>query len=64
MGGVEPLLSVRTSAPIPRQKIFELMTQLSKVEVNAPVKAGDVIFENGLGEGVVIVSTKNLDVVN
>jgi len=61
-GAREPLLSVRTSAPIARREVMELMRRLSEIEVNAPVKAGEVVFENGLDEGVVVVSTKNLDI--
>jgi len=58
VGGDFPTVSVKTDKPIPKEKIFDVMKELSKVEVKAPVEIGDVILENVLGLGVNIVATR------
>ena len=55
-----PLVSVRTNKPIPKNKIFDAMDLLAKVEVEAPVKIGDPIVQNIFGTGVNVVATKNI----
>ena len=59
-GGQLPLVSVKTKVPIPKGKLFEAMDALSKVEVSAPVKIGDVLVENVMGLDADIVATKNV----
>lgn len=53
-------LPVMTSAPIPKDKIFDVMEEIKKVEVSAPLELGSVIIENILDLGVNIVSTRTL----
>ena len=43
------MLSVKTSKPIPKEKIFEVMEEINKVGVNAPINLGDVIIKNVCG---------------
>ena len=52
---------VRTSADVPREKVADIMKLLDTVEINAPVKLGDVIFENVLDTGADIIITRNLN---
>lgn len=59
-GGHLPLVSVRTSKPIPKNRIFEAMNLLAKLEVEAPVKIGDEIIQNLFDTNVSVVSTKNI----
>jgi CxxC motif-containing protein len=59
-GGLHPLLPVATSAPFPKPRLFELMDALRKVEVQAPVRAGDVVLPNALGEGVDIIASRDI----
>ena len=54
------LVSVRTSKPIPKNRIFEAMNLLAKLEVEAPVKIGDEIVSHLFNTNVSIVSTKNI----
>ena len=42
-------------------RLFEAMEALAKITVTAPVKRGDVIVENFLGEGVNLVAGKTVD---
>ena len=60
-GGVIPMVSVKTREDIPKDKIFECMGQLSQVQVQAPVRIGDVILEDCAGTGVPVVATKNVE---
>ena len=52
-------VEVKTSSPIPKEKIFECMTEINKVTLKAPVSIGDVVIEDVLGTGVNIVATNN-----
>ncbi len=55
-----PLVSVRTNKPISKNKIFDTMDLLAKIEVEAPVKIGESIVQNIFNTGVNIVATKNI----
>lgn len=52
---------VKTSADFPKGKIFDVMAELDKVDVQAPVKVGDVIIKDVCGLGVDIVAAKDID---
>ena len=53
-------LSVKTSRPVPKQKIAAIMPELSKVRVAAPVRIGDVIIADVLDSGSDIIATRSL----
>ena len=55
------LVSVKTSGPIPKGKIFEVMDEINKLSVSAPTRIGEVVASNILGLGVDILVTKNID---
>lgn len=55
-----PLVSVRTSKPIPKSRIFDAMNLLAKVELEAPIRIGEPIVQNIFDTGVSIVATKNI----
>lgn len=59
-GGETPLVSVKTTKPIPKDKLIKVMDVISGIEVNAPVKIGEVLVENIVGLEVDIVATKNV----
>ena len=48
-GGVLPLASVRLTAPIPRDRIFDAMKEIKKCVLTAPVEAGTILIHNLLG---------------
>ncbi len=60
-GAMYPLLSVRTTKPVPKAMIKNCMNYLRAVKVNAPIKAGQVIVKNILGTEVDIIATKDLE---
>lgn len=51
-------VSVKTAAPIPKGKIFEVVEAIKSAEVKLPAKVGDIVIENVSGTGVNVVSTK------
>ena len=54
------LLPVRSSQPVPKEKLFECMDVIRGTTVKLPVKRYDVIVSNICGTGVDIVATKTL----
>ncbi len=61
-GGTEAMASVKTERDIPKGKIFECVKALKNVEMQAPVRIGDIVVENIAGTGVSVVATKNVPV--
>ena len=55
-----PLVSVRTSKPIPKKQIFNIMNLLTKVEIEAPIKIGEKILPNLFNTNASIIATKNI----
>lgn len=56
-GGRTAMVPVKTSQPIPKGMMFEIMKEINAVEVASPVKIGQVIIENVLGTGADIIAT-------
>ena len=54
-------LSVKTSVPVPKRCISDIMHELSLVSIEAPVCIGQVILPDVLHTGADIVATRNLD---
>lgn len=59
-GGVHPLAPVYTESPIPKPRILDLLAEIRKIELKAPVKLGDVVIENALGTGVNVLASRNI----
>lgn len=55
------MVSVKTENAIPKGKIFEILQEIKKVEVNAPIHIGDILIKDVLGTGVNVVATKEID---
>lgn len=58
---VDTLVSVKTSAPIPKGKIMDVMDVINALNVEAPTHINQIIKKNVLGLGVDILITKNID---
>ena len=58
-GGELPLVSVRLTAPIPRDRIFDVMARIRALRLTAPVEAGTVLEKDilGLGSDLIAVRT-------
>lgn len=55
------LLPVKLDKPVPKEMIFEIMKEVRKIEVSAPVKINEIICENILGSGANLVATRSLE---
>ena len=55
-----PGISVRTSAEIPKDKIFDVMREINRARVTRPMKRGEAVLPNVLGLGVDIIITSGL----
>ena len=53
-------LPVITSEEIDKSKMFDVMKEINKVEVKAPIKMHEVIIKNVLNTGVDIISTREI----
>ena len=58
---LERRLPVKSSEPLPKEKVFDAVKELDHVLVQVPVHIGDVVVKNVAGTGINIVSTKNID---
>jgi CxxC motif-containing protein len=53
---------VRTTGPVPREKIGDLVSLLMRTQVTLPVHEGDVIIENWEGTGISVIVTRTLTI--
>lgn len=54
------VVSVKTETDVPKYKLEECIKALKNVEVEAPIKIGDILLENVANTGVNIVATRNI----
>lgn len=59
-GGLHPLVPVYTASPFPKPLIFDLLAELRKIELEAPVKEGQVVLANALGTGIDVVASRDM----
>ena len=60
-GGALPLVSVRLTKAIPKDRIFDVMDEIQRMKLVAPVKAGQLVIENVLNLNSNVIATKNID---
>lgn len=60
LGGELPLVSVRLTRAIPKDRIFDVMREINRQELFAPVGIGDVVIHDVLGLGSDVIATKNI----
>ncbi len=58
VSGSEVPLSVKTSVPVPKELIGNIMKELAEVSVKAPVSMGTVIIHDVLQTGSDIIATR------
>lgn len=59
-GGRLPVVPVKSAKPIPKEMLFDCMTEINKVTLKAPVRIGDTVLCNILGTGIDIVATNEV----
>ena len=55
------LVPVWTNQPIPKDKIINLLKELRKVELKAPVKIDRIVLKNVFNTGVDVVTSGNVE---
>lgn len=55
-----PVLPVRVSSEIPKNRIFDVMSEINRVLLTEPVRCGDSVISNVLGLGVDIIATSSI----
>ena len=51
-------ISVKTAAPVPKERVAQVLEQIRAASVVPPVAEGDVIVANAAGTGVDVIATK------
>ena len=60
VGGIYPRCPVKTDRPIPKERMFDIMEELNRVEVSAPAPLGTVVIANVCGTEANVVTTRAL----
>lgn len=55
-----PVVPVRVSAEIPKNRIFDVMKEINKVVVTERIGSGDAVIKNVLGLGADVIATSDL----
>ncbi len=58
--GIHPLVPVYTEAPVPKPLIFEILAEIRKAELQAPVKTEQIVIENVLNTGINIIASRDM----
>ena len=58
--GIHNRIPVKTSGEIPKGQLLEIMKELENVELDSPVKVGDIVLENVCNSGVDIVTSRSM----
>lgn len=59
--GEWPLVSVKSSSAVPKEKIFSILKEIKKKTVIAPIKSGHIIIKNVTNTGIDILATKTIN---
>lgn len=59
-GGFSKLAPVKTSGPVPKKYIFNIMDIINKMQIEAPVEVGQIVIENILDTGSDIIATRDV----
>lgn len=55
-----PRLPVRTNKALPKELVYRAMEEINRVEVEAPVKMGDVIISGLLDTDIDVIASRSL----
>ena len=61
VGGKHARVSVKTAAPVPKDRIFDVMDAIRRISAQAPVAIGDVLCENIANTGADLVATRSAE---
>jgi CxxC motif-containing protein len=61
IGGTWPLVSVKTTKPVPKKDIFTVLKVIQKTIVKAPVERGQILLKNVADTQIDVIATKTVD---
>ena len=53
------IVAVKTSAPIPKERVFDVMKRINKERCSDDIKIGDVVIQDILGLSVDVIATSH-----
>jgi CxxC motif-containing protein len=59
--GEWPLVSVKSSKPVPKDRLFQVLKEIKKAKVYAPINLGQTILKNVANTKINIVATKSVN---
>jgi CxxC motif-containing protein len=62
IGGNWPLVSIKSSEPIPKNKMFQVLKEIKKIKVKAPIKSGQILLHNVANTNINIIATKSIEI--
>jgi len=62
--GSLPFVPVKTKEAVNKEKIFEVMKVITQLELDSPVKVGDIVMPNIAGTGVDLVCCRSIKKVS
>jgi len=58
-GARHPLCPVKTSVPVPKDRVGDVLKEIRGLTASAPIRIGDALIENVAGTGANVVATAN-----
>ena len=58
--GLIPLIPVRTNIPIPKEKLVDVLKEIAKLEIEAPLVMGDILINNVLGLDANVIASRDM----
>ena len=59
--GKWPLVSVKSSKPVPKHKVSDVLKEIKKSSVQAPVNLGQIVIKNVAGTKIDMITTKSIN---
>ena len=59
-GSASRMVSVRLSAPVPRDKIYPILAAIAALRPEAPVRRGQVLIADVLNTGADVIATRTI----
>lgn len=60
-GSESVMVSVRLSAPVPRERLFAVLAEIGRLRPERPVRRGDVLIRDVLGTGADVIATRTVE---
>jgi CxxC motif-containing protein len=58
--GEWPLVSVKSSQPIPKDKVYEVLKEIKKRSIEAPIQLGEIVLKNVANTRIDVIATKSI----